>query len=61
MGKFTCPVCGKEVDKKDTDFTYDVMGIPYRRVCNDCYFEIMNSDKGYDGRDYRMDCSEAIW
>lgn len=58
--KFLCPACNKEVDKEQTEFTYDVNGIPFRRLCCECAREIMDN-RGYDGRDYRYDCSEDIW
>ena len=60
MDNFKCPNCGKMTTVSKTEFTYDIMGIPYRRVCNDCYEEIMNN-RGYDGRDYRNDCCEQIF
>lgn len=58
MEMFTCPVCGKEVSKEQTEFTYDVSGIPFRRLCRDCADKAM--EKGYDGNDYRGYCSEEI-
>lgn len=48
--KRTCPVCNKEVDRDEMEFTRDCHGIPFRLVCWDCYSEIM--DKGYDGQYY---------
>ena len=48
MELFECPKCGKQVDKKDTDFTYDVCGIPFKRYCRECADEIMET-YGYDG------------
>lgn len=60
MNEFICPNCNRKVDISKTDFTYDVMGIPFRRVCQTCYNDIMNN-KGYDGRDYRNDCCEQIF
>lgn len=58
MDKYICPICNIEINKKETKFTYDIYGIPFRRVCNSCYDKIM--EKGYDGRDYRLDHSEEI-
>ena len=58
--KYLCPTCGKEVDNDYTEFTYDVCGIPRRKLCIDCARKIMDN-RGYDGRDYRYDCSEDIW
>ena len=48
--KRICPVCGKEVNREDMEFTRDCHGIPFRLVCWDCYCEIM--DGGYDGQYY---------
>lgn len=48
--KRTCPVCSKEVDRNEMEFTRDCHGIPFRLVCWDCYSEIM--DDGYDGQYY---------
>ena len=50
MDKRTCPVCGKEVERADMNFTRDCHGIPYRLVCWDCYDSLM--EKGYDGQYY---------
>ena len=58
MKNFICPNCQKEVNKEDTEFTTDIYGIPFRRVCRECYDKIMS--KGYDGRDYRNDHCEEI-
>ena len=48
--KRICPVCNKEVDREDMEFTRDCYGIPFRLVCWNCYCEIM--DGGYDGQYY---------
>lgn len=48
--KRICPVCNKEVNRDEMEFTRDCHGIPFRLVCWDCYCEIM--DKGYDGQYY---------
>ena len=48
--KRICPVCGKEVDRDEMEFTRDCHGIPFRLVCWDCYCKIMN--EGYDGQYY---------
>lgn len=45
-----CPVCNKEVERVDMNFTRDCHGIPFRLVCWDCYSELMK--KGYDGQYY---------
>ncbi len=48
--KRICPVCEKEVDRADMQFTRDCHGITYRLVCFDCYDKLMQ--KGYDGEYY---------
>lgn len=48
--KRICPVCGKEVDRADMQFTRDCHGITYRLVCFDCYDKLMA--EGYDGEYY---------
>ena len=45
-----CPVCEKEVDRADMQFTKDCHGITFRLVCYDCYSRLMA--KGYDGEYY---------
>lgn len=50
MPKLTCPVCGKEFQREDMDFTRDCHGITFRLVCFDCYDKVMG--KGYDGAYY---------
>lgn len=45
-----CPVCGKEVDRADMNYTRDCHGITYRLVCWKCYEKLMK--KGYDGEYY---------
>lgn len=59
---YTCPICGKEVDKEETIWSYDCHGIPFRRICFDCYEETM-SDKGYDGEYYTEldECIDEDW
>lgn len=37
--KFLCPACNKEVDYDYTEFTYDVSGIPFRKLCKECEYE----------------------
>lgn len=46
----TCPVCGKEVERNQMEFTRDCHSIPFRLVCWDCYDKLM--EKGYDGQYY---------
>lgn len=45
-----CPVCNKEVERNDMNFTRDCHGITFRLVCNDCWEKLM--EKGYDGEYY---------
>lgn len=49
--KEECPECGGEVRSFDMVRTTDYHGIPYRRVCMECYERIMET-KGYDGEKY---------
>ena len=58
--KFICPECKQQVNINDTEMTYDIYGIPFRKLCRECASKIMD-EFGYDGRDYRLDCSENIW
>ena len=46
-----CPVCERKVDKLDMMMTRDCHGIPFRYVCEDCWYKIMD-EKGYDGEYY---------
>lgn len=52
-----CPVCGKEVERKDMNFTRDCHGITFRLVCYDCWEKLM--EKGYDGQ-YYSEADECI-
>lgn len=45
-----CPVCNKETERNDMQFTRDCHGITYRLVCIPCYEKLMA--KGYDGAYY---------
>lgn len=36
-----CPVCGKEVERNDMNFTRDCHGITFRLVCYDCWEKLM--------------------
>lgn len=49
--KEPCPECGKEVRVRDMERTVDCHGIPFRRVCQDCYDRIMSA-RGFDGEEY---------
>ena len=53
-----CPICGKEVERNNMQYTRDCHGITYRLVCIDCYDEIMDI-KGYDG-EYYTEFDECI-
>lgn len=48
--KIQCPICGKEFNREDMDFTHDCHGVTYRLVCLDCYDDVM--EDGYDGECY---------
>ena len=41
-----CPVCEKETDRRDMNYTTDSHGIVVRLVCDRCYPEVMKG--GYD-------------
>lgn len=45
-----CPACGREVERRDMEFTKDCQGIPFRLLCWECYQKAML--KGYDGEYY---------
>lgn len=51
FAKEPCPVCGVEARVHDMERTHDCHGIPFRRVCADCYDSIMSS-RGFDGEEY---------
>ena len=34
-----CPVCEREVERSEMNFTKDCHGIPFRLVCWECYDE----------------------
>lgn len=52
-----CACCGKHVERNYMQFTKDCHGIPFRLVCLDCYWKLM--DKGYDGQ-YYTEADECI-
>lgn len=52
-----CPVCGKEVERNDMNFTRDCHGITFRLVCYSCWEKLM--EKGYDGQ-YYSEADECI-
>ena len=45
-----CPVCEKDVERSEMDYTTDCHGITFRLVCQKCWFKLMA--KGYDGEYY---------
>lgn len=49
--KCPCPECETEIRKRDAVLTYDCHGIPFRRVCRNCYDRIMGG-RGFDGQRY---------
>ena len=46
----SCPVCEREVERADMDYTRDCHGITFRLVCHKCWKKLMA--KGYDGEYY---------
>ena len=58
LEKVECPACGKTLRKRDLRSTYDCHGIFFRKVCEDCYVDIMDG-KGYDG-EYYTEADECI-
>ncbi len=57
MDKRECPICHKEFDRSDMDFTKDCHGIPFRLVCFRCRTKLMA--KGYDG-EYYTEADECL-
>lgn len=53
-----CPVCEKEVERKDMNFSRDCHGITFRLLCWDC-LEKIYEEKGYDG-EYYTEADECI-
>ena len=53
-----CPVCERQVERKDMSFSRDCHGIPYRLLCWDCLAKIYE-EKGYDG-EYYTEADECI-
>ena len=53
-----CPECGGIVDCADMIWSHDCHGIPFRKLCIDCYNDIMEN-KGYDG-EYYTDADECL-
>lgn len=39
-----CPVCGKEVERNDMNFTRDCHGITFRLVCYGCWENLIEMD-----------------
>ena len=46
-----CPVCNREVERSEMQFSTDCHGIPFRLLCFDCLSKIYE-EKGYDGQYY---------
>ena len=55
--KRICPICSKEVERNEMNFTRDCHGIPFRLVCWECYEDVMK--KGYDG-EYYTEADECL-
>ena len=53
-----CPVCEREVERKDMNFSRDCHGITFRLLCWDC-LEKIYEEKGYDG-EYYTEADECI-
>lgn len=53
-----CTECGGIVDCSDMLWSHDCHGIPFRKLCIDCYNDIMEN-KGYDG-EYYTDADECL-
>ena len=56
--KRICPVCNREVDRSEMNFTKDCHGITFRLVCADCW-DIIMMEHGYDG-EYYTEADECI-
>lgn len=53
-----CPVCEKEYDRKDMQYSRDCHGITYRLLCFDC-LERIYEEKGFDG-EYYTEADECL-
>lgn len=53
-----CPHCGELVTKDDLTWVHDRYGIPYKKVCWDCYGEVDNEINHYE-YDY-LDAGECL-
>ncbi len=54
-----CPVCEREVERKDMNFSRDCHGITFRLLCWEC-LEKIYEEKGYDG-EYYTEADENIY
>lgn len=56
-----CGVCSKELPASDLFWVYDRYGIPYKKVCDDCYKQTEKEisgfvfDPGYAGEQLEED------
>lgn len=57
-----CPVCEREVERKNMNFSRDCHGIPFRLLCWEC-LEKIYEEKGYDGEYYTEldECIDEDW
>ena len=57
-----CPVCEREVERKDMNFSRDCHGISFRLLCWEC-LEKIYEEKGYDGEYYTEadECIDEDW
>ena len=51
-----CPVCGKEVERSEMEFTKDCHGIPFRLVCWDCWDQLMAGGYQLIGQRQKKPC-----
>lgn len=43
-----CPECHKKIDLMEKQWTYDRYGIPWKKVCPDCYDEVQERIDRYE-------------
>lgn len=58
MNKHVCPVCNREFDRSEMQFSHDCHGITFRLLCLEC-LEKIYAKKGYDG-EYYTEADECI-
>lgn len=50
LNKVSCPRCGGDSRPFRMFMTHDCQGIPFRRVCSECWNQVL--EIGYDGAEY---------